>query len=100
MSNFYTYQNLKSTIIQVLETKKQLQKLQQKVDNLPHPAVLGNSLLKIKNKFEVVKLKNELGNENMTFDGLKTLFDKYNTALRTVNESINNLKQKLSVYNQ
>ena len=100
MNNFYTYKELEALTIQFLKTKKQLKELEQKVDNLPHPAVLGDSLLKIKNKFEVVKLKNELGNENMTFDGLKTLFDKYNTALRAINESINNIKQKFPVYDQ
>ena len=100
MSNFYTYKELEAITIQFLKTKKQLKELEQKVDNLPHPAVLGDSLLKIKDKFEVVKLKNKLGNENMTFDGLKTLFDKYNTALRAINESINNIKQKLPTYDQ
>ena len=100
MSNFYTYKELEALTISLLKTKQKLKTLEQKIDNLPHPAVLGNSLLKIKDKFEVVKLKNELGNENMTFDGLKVLFDKYNTALRAINESITKIEQKLPTYDQ
>ena len=100
MSNFYTYKELEALTISLLKTKQKLKTLEQKIDNLPHPAVLGNSLLKINNKFEVVKLKNELGNEKMTFDGLKILFDKYNTALRAINESIIKIEQKLPVYDQ
>ena len=100
MSNFYTFKNLEALKIRLTKTKNQLEVLQEKVDNLPHPAVLGDSLTKIDDKFEVVKLKNETGDKNLTYDGLKTLFDKYNKTLATINESINNIEQKLPVYDQ
>ena len=100
MSNFYTYKNLEGLKKRLTKTKNQLDELQTKVDNLPHPAVLGDSLKKIDNKFEVIKLKNPTGDQNLTYDGLKTLFDKYNKILQTINESINKINQKLPVYDQ
>ena len=100
MVNFYTFKNLKRINVLLLDTIKELKILEQKVNNLPHPAVLGDSLLKIKNKFEVVKLKNEAGDQNLTYDGLKVLFDKYNNILQTINEAINKIEQKLPVYDQ
>lgn len=100
MSNFYTYKNLEALKIRLTKTKNQLQELQAKVDNLPHPAVLGDSLSKINDKFEVVKLKNENGEHNLTYDGLKTLFNKYNKTLQEINESINKIEQKLPVYDE
>ena len=100
MSNFYTFKNLEALKIRLTKIKNKLDELQQKVDNLPHPAVLGDSLSKIDDKFEVVKLKNETGDKNLTYDGLKTLFDKYNNTLQTINEAINKIEQKLPVYDQ
>ena len=100
MSNFYTYKNLEALKIRLNKTKQKLDELQTKVDNLPHPAVLGDSLKKINDKFEVIKLKNPTGDHNLTYDGLKTLFDKYNKTLQTINESISKIEQKLPVYDQ
>ena len=100
MSNFYTYKNLEAIKIRLTKTKNQLEALQTKVDNLPHPAVLGDSLLKINNKFEVVKLKNNTGDQNLTYDGLKTLFDKYNKTLQTLRNEITEIELKLKVYDQ
>ena len=100
MSNFYTYKNLEALKIKLNKTKQKLDELQTKVDNLPHPAVLGDSLQKINNKFEVIKLKNTTGDQNLTYDGLKTLFDKYNQTLQTINESISKIEQKLPTYDQ
>ena len=94
MSNFYTYQNLKSTIIQVLETKKQLQKLQDKIDHLPHPAVLGNSLLKIKDKFEVIKIKNETGELHLNYNDLENItveLIKIKDQLKKLQAKVDNL---------
>ena len=100
MSNFYTFQELKQYKESLQATIIKLTKLQAKVDNLPHPAVLGDSLLKINNKFEVVKLKNQAGNQNLTYDGLKTLFDKYNKTLQTLRNEITEIELKLKVYDQ
>ena len=100
MSNFYTYKNLEALKIRLTKTKNQLEALQQKVDNLPHPAVLGNSLIKINDKFEVVKLKNQAGDQQLTYDGLKTLFDKYNKTLQTLRNEITEIELKLKVYDQ
>ena len=100
MSNFYTFKNLEALKIKLNKTKQKLAALEDKVDNLPHPAVLGNSLAKINDKFEVVKLKNETGEHSLNYDGLKTLFDKYNQTLKTINKSINNIEQKLPLYDQ
>ena len=100
MSNFYTYKNLEALKIRLTKTKQKLDELQIKVDNLPHPAVLGDSLKKINDKFEVVKLKNEAGDKNLTFDGLKTLFDKYNKTLQTFRNEIKEIELKLKVYDQ
>lgn len=100
MSNFYTFKNLEALKIRLTKTKNQLEELQEKVDNLPHPAALGDSLSKIDDKFEVVKLKNEAGDKNLTYDGLKVLFDKYNKTLQTINEAITKIEQKLPVYDQ
>ena len=100
MSNFYTYKNLEALKIRLTKTKNQLEALQAKVDNLPHPAVLGDSLKKINNKFEVVKLKNEIGDKNLTYDGLKILFDKYNKTLQTFRNEITEIELKLKVYDQ
>ena len=100
MSNFYTYKELEALTVSLLKTKQKLKDLEQKIDNLPHPAKFGNSLLKIKDKFEVVKLKNNIGDHSLTYDGLKTLFDKYNKTLQTINESISKIEQKLPTYDQ
>ena len=95
MNKVYHWKELKFIVEGLESTIEKLEKLEQKIDNLPHPAVLGDSLLKIKDKFEVVKLKNKLGNEKMTFDGLKTLFDKYNKTLDTFDEEISKIQRKL-----
>lgn len=100
MSNFYTFKNLEALKIRLTKTKNKLDELQQKVDNLPHPAVLGDSLTKIDDKFEVVKLKNDTGDANLTYDGLKVLFDKYNKTLQTLTDGITELENKLKIYEQ
>ena len=100
MNNFYTFKNLETLKIKLNKTKNKLNELQEKVDNLPHPAVLGDSLSKIDDKFEVVKLKNNTGDANLTYDGLKVLFDKYNKTLQILTDGITEIENKLKVYDQ
>ena len=100
MSNFYTFKNLEALKIKLNKTKQKLIVLEEKVDNLPHPAVLGNSLEKINDKFEVVKLKNNTGDQSLTYDGLKVLFDKYNKILKSLTEEISAIEDKLKIYDQ
>ena len=94
MSNFYTYKELEQTIIQFLNIKKQLKELQTKVDNLPHPAVLGDSLLKIKDKFEVIKIKNETGELHLNYNDLENItveLIKVKDQLKKLQAKVDNL---------
>lgn len=100
MSNFYTYKNLEALKISLNKTKNKLEALKTKVDNLPHPAVLGDSLSKINDKFEVVKLKDQTGANALNYAGLKTLFDKYNKTFQKLTADITDLENKIKVYDQ
>ena len=98
MSNYFTYQNLANLKISLNKTKQKLADLQTKVDNLPHPAVLGDSLAKINDKFEVIKLKNQTGANALTYAGLKTLFDKYNAQFKQLTDELTAIETKLKRY--
>ena len=96
----FTFQDFVKQLQKLNTLNTNLQNLKTKVDNLPTPPVLGNSLKSIANKFEVVKLKSNNGTLNMTYDGLKTLFDKYNNLINRVKTDIEDLENKTKKYEQ
>lgn len=96
----FTFQDFVNQLQKINTLNIKLQDLKTKVDHLPAPAVLGNSLKSISNKFEVVKLKSNDGSLNMTYGGLKTLFDKYNNAIKRIKTDIEDLENKTKKYKQ
>ena len=100
MNNLFTFQDFAKEFKSIDDINKQIKLLNKKIDDLPKPAKFGNSLKLISNKFEVVKLKTNDGSLNMTYDGLKTLFDKYNNAIKRIKTDIQDLELKTKKYEQ
>lgn len=88
MTKVYHWKELKFVVDGLSATIEKLEKLQQKVEHLPHQAELGDSLQKINHKFEVVKLKNEIGTKQITYEGLVIILNKYKNTLQQINEHL------------
>lgn len=72
--------------------------LRAKVDYLTKSTTLGNSLQQINDQYEVVKLKSIDGQLDITYSGLKKLFDIYNEKLQTMQTYIEELEKKITEY--
>ena len=88
MNKVYHWKELKFIVDGLSATIEKLEKLEQKVAHLPHPAELGNSLIKINDKFEVVKLKDETGEKQVTYEGLVLQLSKYQKTFQIIFEKI------------
>ena len=72
--------------------------LRAKVDYLTKSTTLGNSLQLINDQHEVVQLKSIDGKLDITYSGLKKIFDIYNDKLKAMQTYIEKLEKKITEY--